>query len=46
MLANRFKWYTQRAACDLGDLLLLNYNEHDFQSQPVIKYRRVADINF
>ena len=46
VLAYRFKCYTQRAARDLGDLLLLHYDEQNFQSQPVIKYWRVADIIF
>ena len=46
VLAYRIKCYTQRAARDLGDLLLLHYDEQDFQSQPVIKYCRVADIIF
>ena len=46
VLAYRFKYYTQRAARDLGDLLLLHYDEQNFQSQPFSKYWRVADIIF
>ena len=38
VLAYRFKVYSQRAARDLSDMLLLHYDEQQFPSQPTTKY--------
>ena len=46
VLAYRFKVYSQRAARDLSDMLLLHFDEHQFPAQPTTKYWRVADMSF
>ena len=46
VLAFRFKCYSQRAARDLSDMLLLHYDAHHFGGQLVAQYWRTADITF
>ena len=46
VLAFRFKCYSQRAARDLSDMLLLHYEEHHFGGLPAAQYWRTADIAF
>ena len=46
VFAFRFKCYSQRAARDLNDMLLLHYEEHQFEGLPAAKYWRTADITF
>ena len=46
VLAYRFKVYSQRAAKDFSDVLLMHYEEHHFPSRPIIKYYQVADVSF
>ena len=38
VLAYRFKVYSQRAAKDLSDVLLMHYEEHHLASRPISKY--------
>ena len=42
----RFKCYSQHAARDLSDMLLLYYEEHLFTGLPAAQYWRTTDINF
>ena len=44
VLAFRFKCYSQRAARDLSDMLLLHYEEHHFAGLPAAQYWRTANI--
>ena len=44
--AFRVKCYSQRAARDLSDMLLLHYKEHHFAGLPAAQYWRTADISF
>ena len=46
VLAFRFKSYSQRAARDLSDMLLLHYEKHQFAGLPAAQYWRTADITF
>ena len=46
VLAFRFNCYSQRAARDLSDMLLLHYEEHHLGGLPVAQYWRTADIAF
>ena len=46
VLAFRFKCYSQRAARDLSDMLLLHYEEHHFAGLLASQYWRTADIAF
>ena len=46
VLVFRFKCYSQRAARDLSDMLLLHYEEHHFGGLPAAQYWRTADIAF
>ena len=46
VLAFRFKCYSQRAALDLSDMLLLQYEEHHFGGLPAAQYWRTTDIAF
>ena len=46
VLAFRFKCYSQRAARDLSDMLLLHYEEHHFGGLPAAQYLRTVDIAF
>ena len=46
VLAYRVKVYSQRAAKDLRDVLLMHYEENDFASRFIIKYWRAADVSF
>ena len=45
VLAYRFEVYSQRAARDMSDMLLLHYDKHQFPAQPITKYWRVADAS-
>ena len=44
--AFRFKCYSQRAARNLSDMLLLHYEEHHFGVLHAAQYWRTADIAF
>ena len=46
VLAFRFKCYSQRAALDLSDMLLLHYEKTHFAGLPTAQYWRTADITF
>ena len=46
VLAFRFKCYSQRATCDLSDMLLLHYEKHHFANLPAAQYWHTADITF
>ena len=46
VLAYRFKVYSQRAAGDVSDMLLLHYDDHQFPAQPITKYWPVAEASF
>ena len=45
-IAFRFKFYSQRAARDLSDMLLLHYKEHHFAGLSAAQYWLTADITF
>ena len=46
VLAFCFKCYSQRAARDLSNMLLLHYEEHHFAGLHAAQYWRTADITF
>ena len=46
VLVFRFKCYSQRAARDLSDMLLLHYEKHHCAGLPAVQYWRTADITF
>ena len=46
VLAFRFKCYSQRAARDMSDMLLLHSEEHHFAGLPAAQYWRTVDNTF